>query len=254
MVVTTAILMFSVALQSVLGFGLGMVSIPLLLCQGLPLSHAVFLGLSVSLFSSLVAWRRMGDDLPWRESVTASAYRLLGIIPGLGLAAATAGLSAAALKGLIGAAVGLGVLAQAGKMLGGGRTVAPGTPPSARLAPAAFLCSGLLTGWLGMGGPPLIFWQLSGRADSRHTRGFLFGVYVLTLPVQLALMLWADPEGIASLFPLLLLNAPLTWWVGEKALAVGDRLSVGRLQWASLVFLALLSLRSLVDWAMELAR
>ncbi len=254
MVVTTAILMLSVALQSVVGFGLGMVSIPLLLCQGLPLSHAVFLGLSVSLFCSLVAWRQMGDDLPWRESVVASGYRLIGILPGLALASATAGMSSATLKGLIGLVVGLGVVAQASKMFGGGVAVPLGTPPSRRLAPLAFLSSGVLTGWLGMGGPPLVFWQLTGRASSRHTRGFLFGVYMLTLPVQLALMLWADPEGIATLFPLLLINAPLTWWVGEKSLALGDRLSVQRLQWVSLMFLALLAARSLTDWALELGR
>lgn len=254
MVVTTAILMLSVALQSVVGFGLGMVSIPLLLGQGLPLNHAVFLGLSVSLFSSLVAWRQMGDDLPWRESATASAYRLVGIVPGLGLAYLTAGMSSAALKGLIGLVVGAGVVAQVGKMVCGGASVPPGTPPSPRLAPMAFLSSGVLTGWLGMGGPPLVFWQLTGRATSRHTRGFLFGVYLFTLPCQLALMFWADPEGLSTLFPVLLFNAPLTWWVGTRSLALGDRISVVRLQWVSLLFLAGLAVRSLADWGLEVLR
>lgn len=251
--ITLAILLLSVALQSLVGFGLGMVSIPLLLCQGLPLSHCVFLGLAVSLCSSLAAWRKMGDDLPWRSSAIASGYRLLGIPPGLLLAHATSAFPPAALKGLIGLVIGLGVVAQAVKMLGGGQPVPEGTAPSARLAPWAFLSSGVLTAWLGMGGSPLVFWQLTGRACARESRGFLFGVYVFTLPLQLALMLCMDPQGIASLFPTLLLSLPLSWIVSELCLDLGDRLSVARLQWASLGFLAFLALRSVGDWAFGLA-
>jgi hypothetical protein len=230
-----------------------MVSIPMLLWQGLPLSHSVFLGLSVSLFSSLVAWYRMGDDLPWRSSAVASAYRVVGLVPGLALAQATSFMSDTALKGMIGLVVGLGVIAQGIKMLGGGRTLPEGTPPSARLAPLAFLSSGLFTGWLGMGGPPLVFWQLTGRASARETRGFLFGVYVFTLPCQLALMLWADPHGITTLFPVLLLSLPLTWVVADATLCVGDKMSPGRLQWASLLFMALLAARSTADWVLALS-
>ena len=252
-VITVAILLLSVALQSVVGFGLGMVAIPLLLGQGLSLSHSVFLGLSVSLFSSLVAWRRMGDELPWRTSAIASGYRVVGLLPGLALAHASASFSPGALKGLIGLVVGLGVVAQLCKMRGGGETLPMGTPPSPRLAPLAFLCSGVLTGWLGMGGPPLVFWQLTGRASAKETRGFLFGVYVFTLPCQLAFMLWADPAGISSLFPVLLLSLPLTWLVSDATLEIGDRMSIGRLQWFSLAFLALLALRSMADWALTIA-
>lgn len=248
--ITLAILLLSVALQSLVGFGLGMVSIPLLLCQGLSLSHSVFLGLSVSLFSSLVAWRRMGDDLPWRSSAIASGYRVVGLLPGLALAHLTASFSPAALKATIGLVVGLGVVAQLSKLLGKGKSLPEGTPPSAKLAPYAFLASGLLTGWMGMGGPPLVFWQLTGRASARETRGFLFGVYVFTLPCQLAWMLWSDPAGISSLFPTLLLSLPLSWVVCDKTLEIGDRISSSRLQWLSLGFLALIALRSVADWVL----
>jgi hypothetical protein len=106
------------------------------------------------------------------------------------------------------------------------------------------------TGWLGMGGPPLVFWQLTGRASARETRGFLFGVYLMTLPFQLSVMLLEDPLAMARLFPVLALSLPLSWVVSEKALRLGDRLSVGRLQWASLGFLALLATRSVADWAL----
>ncbi len=250
-IIIVAILLLSVVLQCLVGFGLGMVSIPLLLCQGLPLSHSVFLGLSVSLFSSLVAWRKMGDELPWRTSAVASGYRLLGLIPGLALAQLTVSLPDTTLKALIGLVVGLGVVAQGIKMLGGGRPMPEGTPPSTRLAPWAFLSSGILTGWLGMGGPPLVFWQLTGRASAKETRGFLFGVYVFTLPCQLAYMLWADPVGISALFPSLILSCILTCLICDRALEAGDRISVNRMQWLSLGFLALIAVRSIADWALN---
>lgn len=246
--VTLFILGFSVALQSLVGFGLGMVSIPLLLRQGYPLEQSVFLGLSVSLFSSLVAARQMGDHLPWRTSALAAGYRLVGVLPGLLLARATAGLPASTLKGAIGLVVGVGVVAQLVKMLRPGKAIPEGTPPSQSLAPWAFLTSGVLTGWLGMGGPPLVFWQLTGRPKASESRGFLFGVYLLTIPFQLALMVATSPSPISALFPLLLLAAPLTWGVSTLALRWGERLSGKVLSWASLVFLALLALRSMADW------
>lgn len=248
--ITLFILCLSVALQSMVGFGLGLVSIPLLLMQGYPLQESVFLGLSVSLFSSLVAARQMGDRLPWRQSAVASGYRVIGAVPGLWLAHMTRGMSPELLKGLIGIVVGVGVLAQALKMLRPKSSLPEGTPPSARLAPWAFLSSGVMTGWLGMGGPPLVFWQLTGRPSPSETRGFLFGVYLMTIPFQLAVMVASAPREMSSLFPLLLAVAPLTWATAKVSLRWGDRLSSTALSWASLIFLAVLSLRSVAEWVL----
>lgn len=250
LVITLAILSLSVALQSLVGFGLGMVSIPLLLWQGYSLEQSVFLGLSLSLFSSVIAAAQMKDQLPWRTSARASAFRLVGVVPGLVLARATAQLPTTTLKGLIGLVIGVGVLAQALKMLRPSHLMPEGTAPSRRLAPWAFLTSGVLTGWLGMGGPPLVFWQLTGRPRASQSRGFLFGVYLLTIPFQLALMLAAAPSQLSPLFPILALAAPTCWLVSRTVLRWGNKLSSRTLSWASLVFLALLALRSTADWVL----
>lgn len=230
------------------GFGLGLVSIPLLLMQGYSLPSSVFLGLSVSLFSSLVAAHQMGSQLPWRQSAIASGYRVLGVLPGLWLAHLTSDMSTEALKGMIGLVVGVGVVAQVVKMVRPQNRIPEGTQPSARLAPWAFLSSGLLTGWIGMGGPPLVLWQLTGRANPNQTRGFLFGVYLMTIPFQLALMVVSAPSEMGALFPILFLSAPLTWLTAKMSLRWGERLSSTTLSWASLIFLAVLALRSLADW------
>ena len=250
MFVTLAILGLSVALQSLVGFGLGMVAVPLLLWQGYSLEQSVFLALSLSLFSSVIAAAQMRDRLPWRTSARAAAFRVVGVVPGLALAQATMQLPTATLKGLIGLVIGVGVVAQARKMVRPNHLMPEGTAPSRRLAPWAFLTSGLLTGWLGMGGPPLVFWQLTGRPRANQSRGFLFGVYLLTIPFQLALMLAVAPAQLTPLFPILLLSAPTCWLVSRSALRWGDRLSGQALSWASLGFLALLALRSMADWGL----
>ena len=247
-VITLSILALSVALQSLVGFGLGMIAIPLLLMRGYSLEQSIFLGLSVSLFSSLVAARGMGSRLPWRLSAVASAYRMVGVIAGLALARLTSELPSSTLKGMMGLVIGAGVLGQLAKTLLCKRDVPEGTPPSAKLAPFAFLSSGVLTGWLGMGGPPLVFWQLSGRPDPTQSRGFLFGVYLMTIPFQLALMAAVAPSEVSPLVPLLLASAPLTWAVSTVSLRWGDRLSGKALSWASLGFLSLLAIRSVADW------
>lgn len=249
--VTLAILALSVALQSLVGFGLGMVAIPLLLMRGYSLPQSVFLGLAVSLFSSLVAARGMGSRLPWRLSAVASAYRIVGVIPGLALARLTCELPGSTLKGILGLVIGAGVLGQLAKTFSSKEEVPEGTPPSAKLAPLAFLTSGVLTGWVGMGGPPLVFWQLTGRPEPAQSRGFLFGVYFMTIPFQLALMAAAAPAEVSSLVPLLLASAPLTWAVSSLALHCGDRLSGKALSWVSLAFLSLLAFRSVADWILS---
>ncbi len=243
------ILAFAAAVQSVVGFGLGLLAVPLLLYQGVSLTHSVFLVLAVSLLNAAIGSLRLRRELPWRTSGVASLYRVFGILPGLALAHATNALSPTSLKAAIGLTIGLGVLAQALKLRR--HSSKESKAPSKTLAPWAFLLSGLLMGWLGMGGPPLVFWLLTGRMTPKETRGFLFGVYLLTIPFQLALMTWSEPAMVVSLVPVLLISLPLGILVSKIALSLGDRLSVHRLQWASLSLLTFLAVRSVTDWALS---
>ena len=132
--------------------------------------------------------------------------RVVGILPGYLAALYTANSSPANLKAAMGFAIGLGVIAQSRKMFGNAPDMPQGQEPNMKMAPYAFLSSGFLAGWLGMGGPPVIFWLLSGRQDAKKTRAFLFSIYVLTIPFQLALMAYHCPFCSAGLpgFDLLL--------------------------------------------------
>lgn len=250
--ICSIILSFATAIQSIVGFGLALFAVPLLLMAGLGLLPSVFLVLSVSCLSSLLGILRLKGDFDLRQCVGATGLRLLGVVPGYFLAVSTSQSSPATLKAALGFAIGLGVLGQCYKMsslkIGARKSIPLSCEPSKSLAPWAFLSSGVFMGWLGMGGPPLVFWLLTGRQDSRKTRAFLFGVFALTIPFQLALMAYHAPETVESAAPILLVALPLCLWVSSVALKVGDRLEVENLQKLSLVMLTLLALKAFFDW------
>lgn len=254
--ICSIVLSFATAIQSVVGFGLALFAVPLLLMTGLGLLPSVFLVLSVSCLSSLLGVRRLKEEVDFPSCVNATALRLLGIVPGYMLAVYTSQSSPATLKAALGLAIGLGVLGQCYKMASPTAATRKSAPlhcePSRSLAPWAFLSSGVFMGWLGMGGPPLVFWLLTGRQDSRKTRAFLFGVFALTIPFQLILMAYHAPETVRSAAPILFVALPLCLWVSSTALKIGDRLKVESLQKLSLVLLSLLALKAFFDWFQNL--
>lgn len=246
---SSIILSVASAIQSVVGFGMALFSVPLLVLVGVPLLPAVFVVLSISCLSSILGVRRLRDDLQPRLALQASLSRIVGIVPGYMAALYTAQSSPATIKAAMGFAIGLGVVAQTRKLFGSPTTLPDGQSPNQEMAPYAFLSSGFLTGWLGMGGPPLIFWLLTGREDAKKTRAFLYSVYLLTIPFQLALMAYHCPQTVWTALPILILALPLTLLVTNYFLKFGDRLEVAKLQKMSLILLTLLSAKTFLSLA-----
>ena len=245
------ILSIATTIQCVVGFGLALFAVPLLILANIPLLQAVFLVLCVSFVTALLGVSRLRANFDLRLSGLASIYRAIGMIPGFGLAVLLSQSSPAHVKASIGFAIGLGVLAQAKKLSvysqPSQRSAEP-VEPSRRAAPWAFLSSGLLMGWLGMGGPPLVFWLLTGRQDPKKSRVFLYGVYLLTIPFQIVLMSWHSPSLLATSLPYLAVSVPCCLLVSAVTLRLGDKLDVNRLQWLSLGLLTLLAMKAFLDW------
>jgi len=246
------VMAFATAIQSLVGFGMALFAVPLLLLLGVDLSPAVFIVLSISLCSSLIGVRRLRAALDFKRAAGASLLRAIGVIPGYATALALEESSPANIKAGIAFAVGLGVAAQARGLVlrrrEGTEAVEREVEPSKRAEPFAFLSSGYLMGWLGMGGPPLVFWLLSGRQDPKTTRSFLYAVYILTIPFQLSIMIFHDPSILSSTLPVLMVAVPTSLLTSMATLRFGDELDVDRLQWLSLLLLTLLTLKALADW------
>lgn len=251
--IVSIILSMASAIQSVVGFGLAMLAVPLLLMAEIDLLASVFLVLSISFVSACLGVHRLRRDIQWRRAAGASVLRAIGVLPGYYVAVLTAQSSPATIKAAIGFAIGLGVFAQWRKLKRkeGSEPEDQDTEPSPTGAPLAFLGSGFLMGWLGMGGPPLIFWLLSGRQDPKVSRSFLYGVYIFTIPFQLVLMAFHTPTLLTQVLPLLALAIPVCLGISAVALTYGDRLNVDQLQKGSLVLLSLLALKALADWILH---
>ena len=253
--IVVLILALATTIQSVVGFGLALFAVPLLLMVGMKLLPAIFLVLTISFFSAGVGIGRLREEFELQRSIRASVYRAVGVIPGYFAAVSTAQSSPANIKAAMGFAIGLGVLAQSRKLLKRNkrREIAQqeNREPSRKAAPWAFLSSGFLMGWLGMGGPPLVFWLLSGRETPKKTRSFLYGVYAFTIPLQLAIIAFNTPAILHQVTPLLLVSVPICLLISAVALQWGDKLDVDRLQWLSLALLTLLAAKAFLDWAQQ---
>ncbi|MFG0263245.1 MAG: TSUP family transporter [Novipirellula sp. JB048] len=105
--------------------------------------------------------------------------------------------------------------------------------PQAKLHPAwawlTFPLSGFLQGLVGMGGPAMVFWVQAHDWDTRQIRGFLFGMYLISIVPALGVLYTTFGPRIvhpgliaAALTPLLLLVtfAGLRFgnWLGRERL------------------------------------
>lgn len=244
-VLSSIILSFAAAVQCLVGFGLALLAVPILLWTGVPLTTAVFLVLTVSFLTSIMGLGRQPEAFAWKDSVKAALIRMVGIFPGTAMARLTLD-SPDLLRAVVGLTVGVGVVCQVLKLRQKtGAPDLPEYPPSAPLAPYAFAGSGFFLGWLGMGGPPLVFWLLTGRQSAQKTRAFLFGVYTTTVPFQLALMSYLDPSLPSKALPTLGVALPFCLALGAMACKYGERLDPLRLQKLSLILLTLVALKAL---------
>ena len=210
-------LMLGAFVQGAVGFAYGMIAIPVLLWAGLSLPQSVALvSTTVIVQTSAGVWRFrkhvVGRDLPG-----VAVGRYAGLPVGLLVMAALDGANRGAMKQAVGALL-LAIVTL---------TVAFKPAPRERVAarwslPVGF-SSGVLSGAIGMGGPPVVLWMIAHDWSTQRGRGFLWSLFLMLLPVQLALMvwgfgrpvLWAVVGGLA-ITPLVLLSSHIGGSVGSR--------------------------------------
>lgn len=237
--VATLFLALGACVQSSLGFGMGIVAIPLLVNHGcsLPIALGVLMP-NVLLQTSLSCWR-IRQHLPWRESWQIVFWRLLALPFGVYLLQVVSTKGLAASRMLLGTAILCLLLVPMG-----GRSHDDDRQPLGHAWTClAGLSSGVLMGLIGMGGPPLMAWVMRQGWPNQRQRGFLWLSFLLALPFQVALMTWqfGDPwlRGFmigSCAIPIVFI---VSWIIGSWA----DQWSRDRLQWGMRLFLFLLALR-----------
>jgi len=242
------VLLLAAAMQSAVGFGFALFATPLLVWMGVELPHAVALVSTCSMVQSALAAYELRRDTPWGLVFRVTAVRLLFVLVGLW------GMKVLVQHGALYIRLALGLVLAAATLM----QMASDRPPRPRLAWGwdllAFPASGVMAGFSGMGGPPLVLWAMAHDWSTRAIRGFLFAVFAASIPLQLVLLRISFGPGIWTYiglgfasFPLLLLGARL-------GMPVGNRMSHRTLSRVAGLVLLLISVSAVTQSLMALSR
>ena len=235
------ILLAGSTLQGIVGFASGLFSIPLLLHAGVPLHHAIAINLIASTVQSLLGAWQLNDSIEWRTTVRPIAIRFCALPVGGMLLWLSQGWDHSRVKQIIGMILLATIAAQALWRV----------EPKEKLHDAwewfAFSLSGIMAGFCGMGGPPMVLWVMAHRWSSAHSRAFLFYLFVGGMLPQAVVLLWLFGWPIVQTFGFALLLTPFTASGALCGIAIGNRLPVARLRWLTFAVLSVIA-ASAIAW------
>ena len=232
----------SAIVQAAIGFGSGLIGIPLLIWAGMPIEAALALmsGAGVSQLTAKLWHYR--SEVPWRLVFwPMGVARLIGYMPGFVLLWFLAGASTGIVKQAVGGMILFALLLQLGFRV----------KPRERLARGwawlAGLTGGVAAGAIGMGGPPLVLWAVAHDWPAKRARVFLWASFWFVMPIQIAvLILMFDPMAQLKLTGVGVLTLPVGILGTAAGLWLGNRLPERELRWAMIGFLVLLGLGCLL--------
>lgn len=240
--VAVGVVFFAAAVQAAVGFGAGMIIVPVLIWAGMPIEAALALmSAAVTGQLSVKLWRYR-NEVPWREVLwPMGAARALGYIPGFTLLWLLSGATTDVVKQSVGAMVLLALGLQVGLRV----------KPRQRLASGwawlAGLAGGTTAGAVGMGGPPLVLWVVAHDWESKKARLFLWASFWVCMPIQLAtLVIMFDPVPQLQLMGVGLATLPAALLGLAGGLWLGHRIPKKQLRWAMIALLFVLGVTSLV--------
>ena len=205
--------------QGAVGFGYALYATPLLVWIGVPLQNTITLVATCAMIQAALGAHKLRASVPWQLVFTGAVIRLATFFVGLYILKRLVAASTDQIRMTVGLILCLLVILQ---LLWRPRPVEVMHPAWGGLA---FIASGLLTGVCGMGGPPLVLWSMAHNWTTNKTRGFLFAVFAITIPVQTFFMyltfgthiLWSAAVGIAYI--------PLVYLGSSIGMPIGNRLS-----------------------------
>ncbi len=231
------ILFFGAMIQGAVGFGLGIVTIPLFVFTGLSLPQAIGATLpAVLVQTSFNCWQHR-TQLPFREVWPLFLLRLATLPLGLWLLQNISELDITLTKQVIGGfllfvlLLQLCVRPEPRHQLPFGWTLLAGS------------VSGFLVGTVGMGGPPISLWVMAHDWAPTKQRIFLWLTFLLVLPFHVVLLYhkFGPPLLQAMLCAAMLTPATMAGaWIGSH---LGGRMDRRKLRVAMVAFLFFVAIR-----------
>ena len=239
------ILALGVAVQSAVGFGMGLMCVPLLVWSGESLPHAVAIVLGGGSIQVATGVWHVRREIRWGEGLTVAVFQWVGVIGGVAAMQWFVSIGPDAIKQGVGAAVLLILFLQ---------LVVRPTPRDHlhRLwMPVAGGSAGFLAGSVGIGGPPLVFYALAHTWGRDRFRAFLWTQFSLAIPVLVCVL--AYRFGVDVLFKCAtgVLLAPLLWFATRAGIQATSHWSKERLRILVYAMLSAIGVVSIVGPLLE---
>ena len=227
-----AVIVFAAAtLQAAVGFGMGLVTVSLLVLLGWTVPEAVATSAGAAFVQTAYGVYTTREHVPWRTALATSSLQWLTLPLGV---AAMAWLDRAD-PAVIKQSVGVLVL-----VLVTSRLVvkpAPRESVAAIWAVLAGVTSGLLAGFIGMGGPPIAFFALAHDWDKDRFRAYLWSQFLLLTPLLVVALTWRFGGSMLQFFAVGVVTAPLLAIATKVGLALTRRWERAHLQRATTALL-----------------
>jgi uncharacterized membrane protein YfcA len=211
------IVLLGAGLQGAVGFGMGLVAVPLLLFSGRTLPEAVAVLLGAGLLQTAYGAWLCRREIPWKQTASLAAVQWVAVpvgVMGMGLLAAA---GPAVVKQVVGAIV-IGLL-----ILRAVLRPKPRDSVGTGWGVVASVASGLLAGLVGMGGPPIVLYALAHDWEKDTFRGFLFATFLLVLPTAGVALAWRMGVQVlgwtvvgAAMFPAVVVGSKVGFGVSKR--------------------------------------
>lgn len=234
--------LIAAVVQAAIGFGAGMIILPILVWAGMPIGEILALmsgAVTAQLTVKLWHYRR---EIPWRLVLwPVGVARLIGYLPGFALLWVLAGASTDVVK----QAVGSMILIALGLQLG--LRIKPREKLAQGWAWLAGITGGVTAGAVGMGGPPLVLWVVAHDWSAKQARLFLWASFWFVMPIQIVvLVLMFEPATQLKMTGIGALTLPIAMLGTAAGLWLGNRIPKRQLRWAMIGLLLALGVTSLV--------
>ncbi len=236
-----AVLFVASLLQGSVGFAAGVFGIPVLFWFGWSLPAASAIIVTSTSVQNLWGFVKYRETLIVREMVLPMVLRVSFIPLGTYALYQAQSLPVDRLKQIVG-----------GVILGITLLVALVSPkPREKLAEfwtyVVFPVSGFLQGLLGMGGPPMVLWVQAHDWSTERSRAYLFGIYLVSLPVSLYSLVQTFGTEIWQAVMITLALLPVVLVATALGLRLGSWLGRQRLRKFTLALLFCLALYNLLE-------
>lgn len=235
-----AVVSFGALLQSMVGFGFALFSIPLLLLVGLRLHQAIIITLACQIIQGLVGLYCVRDRAPvrnlWVVMVSGVVFLMIGSI----LLKKIDLIDISYVRKIVSVIILFTIMGE----------VFWRSPSRKRLSVfwsiLAGATAGLMTGIIGMTGPPVVLWAMAQNWSSQQVRSGIWMIFLSIMVPTLVCLALMYPDSFVISFVISMALIPFVLLFSALGVFVGNKIPRKALRATAFVLLTIIGLSSFV--------